>query len=81
MKKGNLQYCFHIIAGKRDENQVGALAWNNSEKQRKRRADRIHSILVIPDNKTVTSFILETKKWKKSLAKEKQDPSVPLPTE
>lgn len=66
MKKGKLEYCFHVTAGIKDENQVETLAWNNTEKQRKKRTVRTHSTLVIPDNKTVTCFVVETKEYKKS---------------
>lgn len=67
VKKGKLECCFHVTAGIKDENQVETLAWNNTEKQRKKRTVRTHSTLVIPDNKTVTCFVVETKEYKKVL--------------
>lgn len=49
MKKVKLAYCFHVAAGKKDENQAESVSRNSPEKQRTRRTDRTYSTLVIPN--------------------------------
>lgn len=77
VEKKDADAFFHVISWgkkkkKNDENQVKALARNNSEKCRRKQADLIHSTLYIPDKKkTIISFIPETKKQNNSLTKKR----------